>query len=97
MPHPLIDQFRFTRREWLRGWTASQKTPHNILSDELHQLDRRTSCLARTPLLARTCPGQNALPQVNEVYAYGAPMSTPSLGEMLETWQTVTQAADPTP
>jgi hypothetical protein len=34
-------------------------------------------------------------PQLNELFAYGAPASTPSLKEMLETWQTVTKAADP--
>jgi hypothetical protein len=34
-------------------------------------------------------------PKLNDVFAYGAPLSTPSLKEMLETWQTVTKAADP--
>jgi len=34
-------------------------------------------------------------PKLNEIYAFGAPMSTPSLKEMLELWQTVTTAADP--
>ncbi len=34
-------------------------------------------------------------PKLNEMYAYGAPMSTPSLKEMLDAWHQVTQAADP--
>ncbi len=34
-------------------------------------------------------------PQLNELFAYGAPMNTPSLTEMLSIWHTVTQAADP--
>jgi hypothetical protein len=34
-------------------------------------------------------------PKLNEVFAFGAPMSTPSFKEMLETWQAVSQAADP--
>ncbi|MFT3894036.1 MAG: DinB family protein [Anaerolineales bacterium] len=33
--------------------------------------------------------------QLNEIFAVGAPMSTPSFGEMLEIWKTVTKAADP--
>jgi hypothetical protein len=34
-------------------------------------------------------------PSLNEIFAYGAPMSTPSLTGMLETWHAVTKAADP--
>jgi hypothetical protein len=34
-------------------------------------------------------------PKLNEVFAFGAPMSTPSFNEMLETWRAVTKAADP--
>jgi hypothetical protein len=39
--------------------------------------------------------GKMLFPKLNEIYAFGAPMSTPSLKEMLELWQTVTTAADP--
>jgi hypothetical protein len=39
--------------------------------------------------------GQVLYPTLNETFAYGAPMSTPALGEMLDMWRTVTQAADP--
>jgi hypothetical protein len=34
-------------------------------------------------------------PHLNEMFAYGAPMSTPSLKQMLDTWHEVTKAADP--
>jgi len=33
-------------------------------------------------------------PNLNELFAYGAAMNTPSFKEMLETWRTVTQAAN---
>ena len=39
--------------------------------------------------------GKMLFPQLNEIYAYGAPMSTPSLMEMLDIWHTVTKAVDP--
>jgi len=39
--------------------------------------------------------GKMLFSKLNEIYAYGAPMNTPSLEEMLKTWQTVTKAADP--
>jgi hypothetical protein len=40
---------------------------------------------------------QNILlfPELNELFAYGAPMNTPSLRKMLEIWHKVTKAGDP--
>ena len=34
-------------------------------------------------------------PELNELFAYGAPMNTPSFKEMMEIWHTITEAADP--
>jgi hypothetical protein len=34
------------------------------------------------------------LPQINDLFAYGAPASTPSLHDMRIAWSTLTQAAD---
>ena len=39
--------------------------------------------------------GKMLFPNLNKVYAYGAPMSTPALDEMLAIWNSVTRAADP--
>lgn len=97
MPHPLVDQFRFTRSEWLRGLEgvteedgACHFEPMNCISWTVGHLawhEQRT-------FLQRP---QNRIPfpQLNEMFAYGAPMSTPSLKEMLENWHTVTREADP--
>ena len=40
--------------------------------------------------------GQNKIlyPELNTTFAYGAPMSTPVLGEMLKIWHAVTRQAD---
>ncbi len=96
MAHPLIDQFRFTRREWLRGLEGISEDdakrhfgPMNCISwnvghlawhEQRYWLDRAQGILL--------------YPELNELYAYGAPMSTPSFPEMLSRWQAVTQAAD---
>jgi hypothetical protein len=97
MPHPLVDQFRFSRSEWLRGLEGLSEEdgachfgPMNCISWTVGHLawhEQRT-------FLQRP---QNELlfPQLNELFAYGAPMNTPSLDEMLEIWHAVTQAADP--
>ncbi|MBZ0299986.1 MAG: DinB family protein [Anaerolineae bacterium] len=97
MAHPLIDQFRFTRREWLRGLDgisdadgAEHLGPMNCISwtvghlawhEQRYWLDRAQGLILH--------------PELNELYAYGAPMSTPILSDMLAIWREVTQAADP--
>jgi hypothetical protein len=97
MSHPLVDQFRFTRSEWLRGLagiTEEEGARHfgtmNCISWTVGHLawhEQRT-------FLQR--PQDKVIfPTLNELFAYGAPMNTPSLQEMLEIWHTVTKAADP--
>jgi uncharacterized damage-inducible protein DinB len=97
MAHPLIDQFRFTRREWLRGLDGISEEdgarhfgPMNCISWNVGHLawHEQRSWL-------QFAQGRLLFPVLNETYAYGAPMSTPSLREVLEVWHTVTQAADP--
>ena len=97
MSHPLVDQFRFTRNEWLRGLEGVSEDdatrhfgPMNCISWIVGHLawheHRYWLELAR---------GKMLFPKLNEIYAYGAPMSTPPLNEMLDIWHKVTRAADP--
>lgn len=97
MAHPLVDQFRFTRSEWLRGLTGLSE------GDAARHLGRM-NCISWTVghmawhehrYWLERAQGRMLFPQLNEIYAYGAPMSTPSLREMLEIWLTVTETADP--
>ena len=97
MSHPLIDQFRFTCSEWLRGLQG-------ITEEEGAQHFGSMNCISWTvghlawheqrTFLQR--PQDKVIfPKLNELFAYGAPMNTPSLKEMLEIWHVVTEAADP--
>ena len=97
MANPLIDQFRFARSEWLRGLegvseedAACHFGPMNCISWIVGHLTwhEHRYWLERAQ-------GKILFPQLNEMYAYGAPMSTPSLRDMLDLWRQVTQAADP--
>ncbi|HUH95986.1 MAG TPA: DinB family protein [Anaerolineales bacterium] len=97
MAHPLVNQLRFTRREWLRGLAGVSEEvgkqhfgPMNCISwtvghlawqEQRYWLDR----ISHTVLI----------PELNTSFAYGAPMSTPSLKEMRAIWHTITQATDP--
>ena len=96
MTHPLIEQLRFTRREWLRGLggvseaeAAQHFGPMNCISWTVGHLawQEHRYWLERPQ-------DKTLFPQLNELYAYGAPMSTPSFKEMLDIWRTVAQAAD---
>ncbi len=97
MTHPRIEQFRFTRQDWLRGLEnipeehgAHHFGPMNCISWTVGHLawHEQRYWLERAQ-------GQILFPELNERFAYGAPMSTPSLAEMLSLWRQVTQAADP--
>ncbi|MBI5958047.1 MAG: DinB family protein [Chloroflexi bacterium] len=97
MTHPLIDQFRFTRREWLRGLDGVSENDGARHFGQMNCISWTVGHLAwheQRYWLERS-QGKILFPMLNELFAYGAPMSTPSLKEMLDCWQQVTQAADP--
>ena len=97
MIHPLVDQFRFTRSEWLRGLEGACD------DDAAHHFGQMNCISWIVGHLAwhehrywlELGQGKVLFPILNEVYASRAPMSTPSLNEMLAIWNSVTQAADP--
>jgi hypothetical protein len=97
MTHPLVDQFRFTRSEWLRGLAGVTEEDGARHFGQMNCISWIVGHLAwheQRSFLQR--PQDIVLfPKLNEIFAYGAPMSTPSLKEMLETWLAVTKAADP--
>ena len=97
MTHPLIDQFRFTRSEWLRGLEGLSEEEGSRHFGQMNCISWTVGHLAwheQRYWLIRS-QGQILYPELNELFAYGAPMNTPSLAEMRAKWQTVAQAADP--
>jgi hypothetical protein len=97
MLHPLVEQFRFTRSEWLRGLrgvsikdAGRHVRPMNCISWNVGHLawhEQRT-------FLTRP-QGIVLIPELNRLFAVGAPMSTPALAEMTKAWRLITAAADP--
>ncbi len=97
MPHPLVQQLRFTRSEFkraLEGLSAldarQRLMPMNCISWNIGHLAWQEQ---RYWLFYGQ--GQLLLPHINELFAYGAPASTPSLDDMWAAWTKITQAADP--
>ena len=97
MTHPLVDQFRFTRQEWLRGLEGVTEEDGARHFGQMNCISWIVGHLAWHEQRSFLQRPQNIIlfPHLNEVFASGAPMNTPSLKEMLETWHTVTQAAEP--
>ncbi len=97
MPHPLVLQLRFTRSEFKRalkglGDAEARKRfmPMNCISWNVGHL-----AWQEQRYFVFYGQSQMLLPQVDKLFAYGAPASTPALDEMWAVWNTITQAADP--
>jgi len=94
--HPLVLQLQFTRNEFkraLKGLSEEDATkrlmPMNCISWNIGHLawqeQRYFLFYARR---------QMPFPQINELFAYGGPASTPALDEMWAAWDAITKAAD---
>lgn len=97
MPHPLVDQLRFTRREWLRALDGVPEADGEIRLEPMNSIGWIVSHLAwheQVSFLTRL-HGITPVPAANEHGANGAPASTPPLADALRAWHAVTTLADP--
>jgi hypothetical protein len=96
MPHPLVAQLHFTRREWLRALEGVSDAdarrrflPMNCLSWMIgHLASHEHYCWVQA------AQHKNILQEVDALVAYEQPASTPPLADMWAAWQAVTRAAD---
>src|SRR5262245_24755789 len=97
MPHPLVLQLRFTRSEFRRALEGLSDTDARRRFTPMNCISWNIGHLAWQEQRYWLWRGQDQmlLPQINELFAYGAPASTPALDSMWEAWHTITQAADP--
>ena len=97
MTHPLVDQLRFTRSEWLRGLrgvTEEDGARHCGQMNSIGWIVGHLTWQEQRYLLHRP-QGIMPRPDINTEFAFGAPMSTPSLRGMLAAWRAITKRADP--
>lgn len=97
MPHPLVDQLRFTRSEFLRAIRGISDAdarkrilPMNCISWNIGHL-----AWQEQRYFLYFAQAQVLFPTINQEFASGAPASTPNLKEVLHAWRTITSAADP--
>lgn len=95
--HPLVDQFRFTRAEWLRALDCVSEEEAARHLGPMNSISWIVGHLAwhEQRYWLQFAQGRILRPELNTLYAFGAPMSTPSLADMLAAWNEMAQAADP--
>ena len=94
MAHPLVDQLRFTRSEWLRGLAGVSEEdalrhlgPMNCISWTVGHL-----AWQEQRYFLERAQGRLLFPELNTTYAYRAPMGTPPLAEARRMWEQVVEA-----
>lgn len=96
MPHPLVDQLRFARAEFVRGL-------QDVTAEEaLRRFGPMNSIGWMVGHLASQehgywviwAQGRDLLPGLNDLVGFGKPASTPPLAEMWAAWRTAASAAD---
>jgi hypothetical protein len=97
LAHPIVELLRFTRSEWQRGLRGVSEEDAARHFGQMNSIGWIVGHLAwqeqRTLFLRRR--GEVLYPNLNEEFAFGAPMSTPSLKAMRAVWNRVTKASDP--
>lgn len=92
MPHPLVNQLRFTRYEFnrsLRGLSQKDAVvrifPMNCISWNVGHL-----AWQEQSYYLHYGMGKILFPKIDKEFCYGAPASTPPLEEVLTAWETIT-------
>ena len=97
MSHPIVEQLRFTRGEWLRGLSGvSEKdgSRHVGRMNSISWIVGHLTWQEQRYLLDRP-QGIVLEPDIKTLFAFGAPMSTPSLAEVMKAWRKITRATNP--
>ena len=96
-PHPLVDQLRFTRSEWLRGLkgvTEEGAARHFGPMNSIGWIVGHLAWQEQRYLLYRP-QGIMLREDIQKNFTTGGPMSTPSLAETLAAWRSITKASEP--
>jgi len=95
--HPLVDQVRFTRSEWLRaleGVSAKDAKKHHGQMNSIGWIVGHLAWQEQRYFLQRP---QGLMPRrdIQIRFTTGGEMSTPELAETLAAWREITTMADP--
>lgn len=96
MAHPLVDQLRFTRSEWLRGLKGVTEADAARHFGSMNCISWIVGHLAWQEQGYWLFRGQDRVPfpELHEQFHTGVSMSTPEYQESMQLWHRVTQMAD---
>ena len=96
MPHLLVKQLRFARRELLRCLEGVSDEDARRRLEPMNCISWIVGHLAdhEHRYWVMMAQGQNLAPGLNALVGYGQPASAPPLDEMWAAWRTITAAAD---
>ena len=96
MPHPMVDQLRFTRSEFLRCLSdvspedaVRRFQPMNCISWIIGHLAEQEN-----RYWVAWAQGKTLHPELRDLVGFGRPATTPPLADMWAIWREVTAAAD---
>jgi uncharacterized damage-inducible protein DinB len=97
MSHPLVDQLRFTRSEFVRGLAEVGDPQAQQRIGSMNSISWMVGHLAwqEQRYWLYRAQGKLLKPEIQENLAYGKPASTPPAAEMWSAWREITAAADP--
>ncbi|HSJ27605.1 MAG TPA: DinB family protein [Acidimicrobiia bacterium] len=97
MPHPLIDQLRFTRSEFARGIAGVADDESTTRFPPMNALGWNVGHLAwqEQRYYLTFAQGVTPFPDIAREFASGGPASTPALSRVRSAWKGITEAADP--
>jgi len=95
--HPLVDQLRFTRSEWLRGLEGISDEDGSRHFGPMNCISWIVGHLAwqEQRYFLQRAQARLIFPELITAYAYGAPMSTPALSDTSRFWNEVIQTSAP--
>lgn len=96
MTHPLVDQLRFTRLEFIRAIEGLSDEDAQKRFPPLNCISWNVGHLAwqEQYRLLYNGQGKRLIPELDVICGKGQPATTPPLAEMIAAWQTITTAND---
>ena len=97
LAHPIVDQLRFTRSEWLRalkGVSEDDGARHFGQMNSIGWIVGHLAWQEQRYLLYRP-QGVMLREDIQKKFTTGGPMSTPSLAETLAAWRSIIKASEP--
>ncbi|MDO9084648.1 MAG: DinB family protein [Anaerolineaceae bacterium] len=97
MPHPIVLQLRFTRKEFFRSVKTVSNQDAMIRIQPMNCLSWNVGHLAwqEQRYFLHYGQGKILFPDIDKEFAYGSPASTPIFQDVLTAWQTITKTVDP--